>query len=166
MAALPGVVANARIFIWDEAAGQFVSLSVQDIVGLERFEQADVLSFPQHIEAKLATGSAVGTVARVPTPPGPFVAPAGKVAYISYLKLTTPPEATGNIEVSTKDSATKALLATDQDANSTVTYDVAVNWGGPIRTTKVDVRATAAVATTADRIVALDFGGWLADKRY
>jgi hypothetical protein len=30
----------------------------------------------------------------------------------------------------------------------------------------VDVRATAAVATTADRIVALDFGGWLADKRY
>jgi hypothetical protein len=157
------VVANARIFIWDEAAGQFVSLSVQDIVGLERFEQADVLSFPQHIEAKLATGSAVGTTATSTTP---FNAPANKVAYISYLTLTTPLEVTGNIIVSTKDSVSKDLLAADQAANTTVTYDVAVNWGGPIRTTKVDVRAKAAVATTADRIVALDFGGWLADKRY
>lgn len=161
-AVAPRPLGAVQIYVYNARTATWESLNVGDVAALsELAEQTDVLKYPETITATVVAGSAADTQVTEQ-----FPIPSGKALYITYLKLTTPSEATGNILISTSDSTDKPLLADDQAAESAKTYDVFAIWGRWIRATALKVRATASTTTSADRTVILEFSGFLVNKKF
>lgn len=164
--ALPGVAAS--VLVAGVKGSEFVALPMdallEPLVLSEKAHALDKLDGRNATKSALVpAGSPVGTriEARLEVP-------AGEVWYITQVTLSTPPEVTGNFRVSTwpkeLDGKDKRYLETDQEANTTVSYDLPAvsELGEELRLAggeAITVVATASAATTADRTVTLTLRG-------
>jgi len=113
------------------------------------------LSYPQEQTITLASGTAAGTSNYVSITPA-----AGQLYRITYLRLITDAEVTGNVEFILQNGNSFKLLTSDQDESLDKVYDVKSLYD-TLEVAEIRLHITSKVDLTADRTNTLHYCGYI-----